>query len=68
MPLASSNHGMKASDVVFFNYGLTSSSLPSHGLNHITLKDSLILMVTLALEKKWLKKEVVVYEFILNII
>ena len=61
MPLASSNHGMKASDVVFFNYGLTSSSLPSHGLNHITLKDSLILMVTLALEKKWLTTLTIIF-------
>ena len=52
---------LRSSDVMFFNYGLTSSSSPSHGSNHITLMDSFLLTVTLASGKIGLRKEVVAY-------
>ena len=58
MPLASSNlMALRASGVMFFNYGLTSSSSPSHGSNHITLMDSFLLTVILASGKIGLRKE-----------
>ena len=61
MPLASSHlMALRASGVMFFNYGLTSSSSPNHGLNHIARMDSFLLMAILALGKIGLRKEVVV--------
>ena len=42
--------------MMYFKYGLTSSSSPSHGSNHITLTDSLLLKVILALGKKGLRR------------
>ena len=47
---------LKASDVMFFNYGLTSSSSPSHGSNHITRIDSFLLTVILASGKIGLRR------------
>ena len=57
MPLASSNlMALRASGVMIINYGLPSSSSPSHGSNHIYLMDSLLLMDILALGKIRLRK------------
>ena len=54
-------HGLESLRCDVFNYGLTSSSSPSHGLNHISLTDLFLLTVILALGKIGLRKEVVVY-------
>ena len=42
--------------MMFFNYGLTSSSSSSHGLNRITLMDSLLVKIILALGKIRLRR------------
>ena len=47
---------LRDSDVMFFNYGLTSSSSPSHGSNHITRMASFLLTVILASRKIGLRK------------
>ena len=42
--------------MMYFNYGLTSSSSPSHGSNHVTLIDSFLWTVILAPGKIGLRR------------